>query len=96
MQDIWSFLRCGHIKPAPERQGKIYWLSGPPGAGKSTTCQLMARQKGFIYYEADCMAHLTNPFIDVHVDDSELTMSCMTSKPLRVRGRKEAIAYFWG
>ena len=38
---------CSHITPKPGAPGKIYWLSGPPGAGKSTICQLMAREKGF-------------------------------------------------
>ena len=38
---------CPHITPKPGTPGKIYWLSGVPGAGKSTTCQLMAREKGY-------------------------------------------------
>ena len=38
---------CSHITPKPGTPGKIYWLSGPPGAGKSTICQLMARDKDF-------------------------------------------------
>ena len=38
---------CSHITPKPGAPGKIYWLCGPPGAGKSTICQLMAREKGF-------------------------------------------------
>ena len=38
---------CSHITPKPGAPGKIYWLSGPPGAGKSTICQLMTREEGF-------------------------------------------------
>lgn len=76
------FFSCPHITPTPEKQGKIYWLSGPPGAGKSTTCQLMAREKDFRYYEADCMMQLINPFTDVNVDNP--TMASFTAKPLRV------------
>ena len=74
--------RCPHIKPQPDKQGKIYWLSGPPGAGKSTTCQLMAREKGYIYYEADCTPQLINPFTDLNAENP--SMASFTSKPLKV------------
>ena len=79
---IKIFLSCPHITPTPEKQGKIYWLSGPPGAGKSTTCQLMAREKGYIYYEADCMMQMINPFTDVNVENP--TMASFKSKALKV------------
>lgn len=57
-----------YISPKPENQGKIYWLSGPNGTGKSTTCQLMAK-KGFVYFEGDCMVHYLNPFLDHEVEN---------------------------
>lgn len=60
---------CPHVKIQPENQGKIYWLSGPPGSGKSTTCQLMAREKGYVYYEADCVMNFCNPFVDPNVEN---------------------------
>ena len=30
----------------PENQGKLIWINGSPGTGKSTTAQLLARWKG--------------------------------------------------
>ena len=73
---------CPHVTPQPGKEGKIIWLSGPFGAGKSTTCQLLARKNDFIYYEADCTAHLINPFTDVNVENP--TMASFTSKALKV------------
>ena len=71
-----------YIKPQPGKPGKMLWFSGPPGAGKSTTAQLLARNNGYIYYEADCMSIFVNPFIDVHT--TEPSMAQMNQKPLKV------------
>ena len=38
--------------------GKLIWLSGAPGLGKSTSAQILGREHGFVYYEADCFLHL--------------------------------------
>ena len=76
-------LRCPHITPKPGRPGRIIWLSGAPGSGKSTTCQLMARERGYNYYEADAVLQLTNPFVDVRADNP--TMAAFAGKPLKVR-----------
>jgi len=70
-----------YIKPQPGKPGKLLWFSGPPGAGKSTTAQLMARNHGYIYYEADCMSIFVNPFIDVNTP--EPSMAQMNQKPLK-------------
>ena len=81
---------CPHITPKPGTSGKIIWLSGPPGAGKSTTCQLMARSNDYIYYEADCVFEMVNPFTDLHVDNP--TMASMTARPLKVITRIDGLA----
>jgi len=80
-RDPFEAPSCPHIKPQPGKAGKILWLSGPPGAGKSTTCQLLARNQGFSYYEADCTGALTNPFTDIHVDNPSL--ASFEGKPLK-------------
>lgn len=72
---------CPHVKVQPENQGKIYWLSGPPGCGKSTTCQLLAKKKGFVYYEADCTMNFLNPFLDSDVENP--TIAAFSQPPLK-------------
>ena len=73
---------CPHITPKPDKQGKVYWLSGPPGSGKTTTCQLMAKKNDFIFYEADAMLILVNPFVDINVDN--VGKAFIHQKPLKV------------
>ena len=76
---------CPHITPKPGTPGRVFWLSGPPGAGKSTTCQLLARDNSYIYYEADCTASLINPFTDVNVENP--SMASFGSAPLKVTSK---------
>ena len=73
---------CPHITPKPGTEGKIVFLTGPPGAGKSSTCQLMAREKGFIYFEGDCVMQFINPFTDPHVDNPSIASAAQP--PLKV------------
>ena len=37
--------------------------------GKSTSAQILARDHGYVYYEADCFSMLKNPFNDVHAEE---------------------------
>lgn len=63
--DPFEDLPCPYYETNPELQGKFIWVTGPPGAGKSTTCHMFSKtRKDFIYYEADSWLFLVNPFID--------------------------------
>ena len=73
--------------PQPANQGKILFLSGPPGAGKSTTGQYLAKQKGWVYYEADCFASAVDPFIPLDVDEPSLAQM----KQKAIKGRSVEI-----
>ena len=66
----------------PDNQGKLIWLSGPPGAGKSTTAQLMGREAGYVYFEADCTMNACNPFVPTDVENP--TLAAFQQKPLKV------------
>ena len=56
--------------------------AGPPGAGKSTSAQLLARSEGYVYYEADCFGMFVNPFVDPNVEEPTLAMG--SQRPLKV------------
>ena len=43
-------------QPKPDQIGKIVWLCGSTGMGKTTTAKILQAEKGFIYYEGDCFA----------------------------------------
>ena len=59
-------------KIEPERQGRLIWITGPPGLGKSTSAQLLSREHGFVYYEGDCFFGLRNPYIPPDVENPSL------------------------
>ena len=69
-------------KIQPENQGKLVWLSGPPGAGKSTTGQLLGKESGYVYFEADCTMNGLNPFVPL--DSENPTLAAFRQKPLKV------------
>lgn len=73
-------LSCPY-KLQPDNQGKVVWLSGPPGAGKSTTAQLMGKKAGYVYYEADCAMGFLNPFVPTDVDNP--TLAAFQQKPVK-------------
>ena len=60
----------------------LIYILGPPGAGKSTTAQWLARKNDYVYYEADCFGFMVNPFVDPNVDEPTLAMTQQT--PLKV------------
>ena len=59
-------------KVQPENQGKILWFTGPSGLGKSTTAQLLARNHGYVYYEADCFNGCKNPYVPIDAPDPSM------------------------
>ena len=61
-------------KVQPENQGKLIWLSGAPGLGKSTTGMLLGKKAGYVYYEADAFGSFTNPYVSTDVDEPTLAM----------------------
>jgi len=70
-----------HYKIQPEYQGKLLWISGPPGAGKSTSGQMLSKTAGYVYYEADCFMFHANPYIPTDVVEPSLGVS--KQKPLK-------------
>jgi len=47
----------------PNQVGKILWLCGSTGMGKTTTAKLLQEEHGFIYYEGDCFTFGLNPYV---------------------------------
>ena len=58
--------------PSPRPSGRLLWLCGAPGLGKSTSAQILGRDHGFVYYEADCFLHLKNPFISLQAPNPSM------------------------
>ena len=67
--------------------GKIVWVTGAPGMGKSTSAQLLGRDHGYVYYEADCFKKLSNPYVPLSVANPSLAH--IKQKILRGPGAEE-------
>ena len=81
-----------HYKPNPEKMGKLVWISGAPGFGKSTTARRMSETEGFVYYEGDCFMSHKNPYLPL--GDESAIDALMVARPLRgvPKERKEIVA----
>ena len=52
--------------------GRVLWISGAPGMGKSTSAQLLGKNHGYVYYEGDAFGGLKNPFNTLDSDNPSL------------------------
>ena len=43
--------------------------------GKSTSAQILAREEGFVYYEADTFRRMVNPFIALDLDNPSMAIT---------------------
>jgi len=77
----------GPFKLQPGKEGKIVWMTGAPGMGKSTSAQLLAKNHGYVYYEADCFMGLKNPYVPLDTDNP--SMAQMYQKVLKGPGMEE-------
>ena len=55
--------------------------------GKSTSAQILAKEDGYVYYEADCFALLRNPYVSLDAKDA--SMAQLKQKVLKGPGDKE-------
>ena len=55
--------------------------------GKSTSAQLLGRDHGYVYYEADCFKKISNPYVPLSVDNPSLAH--VNQKVLRGPGAEE-------
>ena len=49
--------------PQPAKVGKLIWISGPSGMGKTTTARILQEEEGFVNYEGDCFIMGCNPYL---------------------------------
>ena len=61
-----------HYKIQPESIGKLLWVTGAPGMGKSTSGLILSKTAGYVYYEADAFGMLVNPYIPPDVEEPSL------------------------
>ena len=71
---------CPYKSNPDDDQGKVIWISGPPGVGKSTTAHLMSQLFGYVFYEGDCFLANTNPYVP---KDIRPTDALFKQKPLK-------------
>ena len=63
-----------NYKIQPENQGKLLWISGAPGLGKSTSGLLLSKKAGYVYYEADAFMGHMNPYVPTDVKEPSIAM----------------------
>ena len=68
----------GPYRLQPGLEGRLLWISGDPGTGKSASAQALARLQGYVYYEVDCFPKLRNPYIPLEESNPSVVQDMMT------------------
>ena len=71
-----------HYKVQPDNVGKLLWITGRPGTGKSTIAQHISKTLGYVYYEGDAFLGLVNPYIPPNKNE----MISAVGQQTRLRG----------
>ena len=66
--DSWD-APASHYKTEPDNVGKLIWITGAPGTGKSTAAQMLSKMFGYVYYEGDSFIQMVNPYINPNADE---------------------------
>ena len=74
----------GPYKIQPHNVGRLVWITGAPGLGKSTSAQLLNKTAGWVYYEVDCFTKCRNPYIPPDRENPTIMASLQT--PLQGAG----------
>ena len=69
-----------HYKIQPESDGKLIFISGAPGTGKSTSALMLSKMNGYVYFEADAFVFHVNPYLPPDVEEPSL--ETLKQKPL--------------
>ena len=73
----------------PGKPGKFVWVTGTPGAGKTTSAFNLGKKHGFVYFEADCYFLHTNPYVPLDVESP--AGAFFKQPPLKVQ--KNSLSY---
>ena len=71
--------------------GRVLWISGAPGMGKSTSAQLLGKNHGYVYYEGDSFGGLRNPFNTIDSENPSLDQIKMKN----LKGILKSVSIFY-
>ena len=74
-------------KAQPDNLGKFVFISGPPGAGKSSIAAWLSLNAGYVYYEGDGFMFGLNPYTPAN--ESEPSLAARVQHPLIGKGMHE-------